>query len=282
MQAPVSVVVPCFCCSETIGRALASIIDQTLKPSEVLLVDDGSSDKGETINLLRELQHRHSRDVSIKIYSLGENCGPSVARNSGWEAATQPFIAFLDADDAWHPKKLEIQYNWMKTHPQVALTGHATQNINPESDIAALPERWCARPVSVRRLLLSNQFPTRTVMLCRDISYRFEPTKRHSEDYLLWLRIVLDGYAAWRLELPLAYSFKARFGGSGLSKDLWKMEQGELDTYRRLYRQGHLSGFLTVFLILFSLLKYFRRLAFRRIGSNWRNRFEDIATNSSP
>jgi len=94
----------------------------------------------------------------------------------------------------------------------------------------------------------------------RGIAFRFEPTKRYAEDYLLWLRIVLAGESAWLLESPLAYSYKADFGAGGLTKNLWKMQSGVLDTYRRVYMNGSISRANYSCIVLFSLLKYLRRL----------------------
>lgn len=124
MHVPVSVVVPCYCCEGTIERAVDSVMKQTALPAEVLLVDDASPDQGRTLNKLRQLQGRFRDKTHIEVIALKNNGGPSVARNAGWEAATQPYIAFLDADDAWHPQKLEIQYEWMKEYSEVVLTGH--------------------------------------------------------------------------------------------------------------------------------------------------------------
>lgn len=109
--AKLSVIIPCYRCASTIERSVASIASQTMLPAEVILVDDKSNDT--TIDKLRQLKDLYKNDW-IKIISLPVNSGPSVARNTGWDAATQDYIAFLDADDSWHHKKIEIQYNWMK------------------------------------------------------------------------------------------------------------------------------------------------------------------------
>jgi len=124
MYVPVSVVIPCYCCEDTIERAVVSVMSQTALPGEVILVDDASPDHGRTLSKLQELQERFRDKTHIEIIALKNNSGPSVARNAGWGTATQPYIAFLDADDAWHTQKLEIQYEWMKEHPEIALTGH--------------------------------------------------------------------------------------------------------------------------------------------------------------
>ena len=261
---PVSVVIPCYECANTIERALASVASQSYRPAELIIVDDASNDF--TLRKLFELKKRYGEEW-MRVIPLERNCGPAVARNVGWETATEKYLAFLDADDAWHPRKIEIQYTWMTRHPEVVLTGHRCLFIGSKVTDPRLPQNWGAFRVRPLRLLISNKFLTRSVMLLRELPYRFNKDKRYSEDYLLWLEIVLNGNIAWYLDLPMGYFYKAPFGEGGLSGSLLNIEKGELDTYRRLYRQGLLSGFLTLCLIIFSLAKHLRRVVIRLLLS---------------
>lgn len=261
MVAAVSVIIPCYRCSETIERAFDSLVKQTLRPKEVILVEDCSNDGGRTIGKLSELRDKYEGCLgSIVVIQNKKNGGPAASRNTGWDRAGQPYIAFLDADDSWHPSKLEIQYTWMESHPQAMLTGHSTLCIQPEDPALELPGQWVVRPVRKYLLLLSNRFPTRSVMLRRDIPFRFDPAKRYAEDYLLWLKIVLGGNSAYKFELPLAYSYKPEFGAGGLSKDLWSMERGVLDAFKQLYCNGVISWFVLMLVACVSLTKFVRRL----------------------
>ena len=256
MIAPVSVVIPCFRCAQTIGRAIQSVVAQTVLPEEMILVDDCSDD--DTLDVLERFQMEYGREW-VKVFSLERNSGPSTARNLGWNWAKSDYIAFLDADDAWHPEKIEIQYAWMKSHRDAQITGHLCLVVlEGESPPPVLRQRE-VRKVTSRRLLLSNQYSTPTVMLRRDLPFRFHETQRYSEDYLLWSRIVLAGNPAYFLEMPLAYLFKARFGASGLSAELWAMEKGELASYRQLREQGLIWRGEYYFLIFYSLTKYLVR-----------------------
>lgn len=260
MRAPVSVIIPCYRCAATIGRAVESVIGQTLPPEEILLVEDDSQDEGRTLASLYGLQTRLQDEIAIKVIPLPKNVGPGGARNTGWNEARQPYLAFLDADDSWHPKKIEIQYGWMASHPEATLTGHRSVIIATDGAPEFLPDELKVRQIAGRSLLISNCFPTRSVMLHRNIANRFDPTKRYAEDYLLWLQIVLTGQAAYFLDLPLAYSYKVDFGGGGLTGNLWKMERGELDTYRQLHLAGLITHIQYPWIVIFSLLKYMRRL----------------------
>ncbi|WP_339652446.1 glycosyltransferase family 2 protein [Halopseudomonas pelagia] len=265
--AQVSVIIPCYHCSNTIGRALASVVAQTLKPAEVILVDDCSKDA--TLAMLYRLQTEYGQDW-VKVIPSPVNAGPGTARNIGWAAATQPYIAFLDADDAWHPQKIEIQYSWMIKHPEAALTGHACQQwakTNSGAPSYSVNDDSAFTRVSKNTLLLSNRFFTRSVMLQRAIEQRFVEGKRYCEDYQLWLEMGFAGLACYRSNLPLAYLFKADYGESGLSASLWKMQKGELEAYRHIYKLKEISLLQLMGLYLWSNAKYAKRVAVSTVGN---------------
>lgn len=263
---PVSVIIPCWQCADTVERAVTSVASQRYRPAEVILADDASKDG--TFPKLLELQKRYGKDW-IKIIALERNAGTAAARNAAWNLAKEKYIAFLDADDAWHPRKIEIQYAWMECRPNVVLTGHAFVReslLVPKPELGKklsdlqLTSKYQSFRITPFRLLISNRFFTRSVMLHRNLRFRFHPSKRRSEDYLLWLEIVLNGHAAWYIDAPMAYEYKAPFGESGLTQNLSAMEKEELDVFRQLYRKKLLSAFSACCLMLFSLIKYLRRV----------------------
>ncbi|HTT40762.1 MAG TPA: glycosyltransferase family A protein [Burkholderiales bacterium] len=265
---PVSVVIPCYCCADTLARAVESVWAQTRPPAELVLVDDASPDGGATRRAIESVRGNAPSGVELKTVWLPRNAGPGGARNAGWDAATQPLVAFLDADDAWHPRKLEIQTALMSEDSNITLSGHGTFVAAQGRPFPALPEHWTVTLVRPARLLVRNLLPTRTVMLRRDVMLRFEEAKRYCEDYHLWLRLVLGGKAARRIELPLACSFKPDFGAAGLSGRLWEMEKGELDAYARLRREGLLSPWTYPGVAALSLLKYSIRSAHAMLPSH--------------
>lgn len=253
---PVSAVIPCYRCGPTVRRALESVAAQTVLAREVILVDDCSADG--TAESLRRIAAEYPTGW-VKVLSLPTNGGPGHARNAGWDAATQPYIAFLDADDSWHQMKLEIQYGWMQAHPEVMLTGHPSMQMENAEIPSSLSGEVQAGRIDRRRLLLSNCFSSRSIMFRRDLAIRFHPTRRYMEDHWWLLQIAFSGQEIVELNLPLAFTFKADYGESGLSARLWEMEKGELDNYWSLRREGKL-GILSVSLLsLWSLLKYARR-----------------------
>ena len=255
---PVSVVIPCYKCSSTIERAIISVLSQTSRPKEVILIDDFSEDEGKSLSVMHRLKNLYS-DVEISIISLAKNMGPGDARNAGWDKAKQPYIAFLDADDAWHPEKLSTQYGWMAKHPKVLLTSHNTKLARRPLENLKISKNVEFNRANILKLLFINYFPTRSVMLKRDIDYRFLSGKRFAEDYLLWLSIALDKHSIYYLNLPLTFSFKNEFGESGLTADLYKCHLGEVDTYRQLLKKKKIPFNVYIAVVSFSFLKYLRR-----------------------
>jgi glycosyltransferase involved in cell wall biosynthesis len=258
--APVSVIIPCFNCAGTIERTVDSVLTQTCAPHELIMVNDGSTDA--TPDYLEDIKTSH-KDM-VKVLHLAQNQGPSAARNLAWQSASGKYLAFLDADDTWHPQKIEIQYNWMALRPDAAITGHGSISYQPDKRCPLLPGKWQARPVRPLLLLLTNRLLTRTVMVDRTLPFAFNENKRHSEDYLLWLEAVLSGHKAFYLGLDLAGSHHRPAGATGLSDKLWQMEKGELDTYRRLFKGNLIPFYCLLALVPFSLLKHFLRLSKNR------------------
>lgn len=259
-QVPVSVVIPCFACVDTIDRAVESVLSQTLAPLEIWLIEDGTPDEGRTVDKLLEIQRNNTSKIRLELIVLDSNRGPSVARNVGWDSATQPYIAFLDADDAWHPRKLEIQHRWMLEHPEVALTGHQWPWDHDGKNFPPTPRHWRSWRVSPFRELLSNRFSTSTVMLKRDLSYRFAEDDWFAHDFDLWMRVVLDGFPAWRLELPLAHTFKRPFGERGISKDVWPSSKAEFNMYLQRLAEGRINPVMFALLLPWLAAKVSRRL----------------------
>jgi len=111
-QICISVVIPTYNSGPFIARAIDSVLNQTLAPCEIIVVDDGSTDN--TAQVVKKYDN-------VK-YIHQQNAGASVARNTGIEAATGNWIAFLDADDEWMANNLELQTELLKRNPQLVWT----------------------------------------------------------------------------------------------------------------------------------------------------------------
>jgi glycosyltransferase involved in cell wall biosynthesis len=262
--APVSVVVPCYRCEATIAAAVASIAAQTLPPAEVLLVDDASGDG--TLASLHRLAAQYPG--WIRVIANARNGGPSCARNAGWREATQEYIAFLDADDSWAPRKLELQVQALRADPGIALIAHRMQVRDRALGAPSLRPPVRLAIVSRRRLLLNNPFPTASVVLRRDLPFRFNEGFRRVEDFLLWAQIAFSGYRCAKLDQVLAVWHKPTYGASGLTADLAAMHRAGRAVRLELLRQGLVTRSEHAFARAVGLLRRGRRrllLAVRRL-----------------
>lgn len=255
-EAPtVSVVIPCWRSAETVSRAIASVAAQHYPALEVLAVDDASGD--DTLDTLRSIAARYPAGW-MTVMSRAVNGGPGPARNDGWSAARGHYIAFLDADDAWHPEKLRRQVEWMGTRPDVALTGHKSVLLREGVGTLPVADSFPARRITLPHMLLSNAFLTRTVMVRRDIPARFLG-RQVSEDFLLWAEIVASGAPCYVLDVALAFSYRPEFDPGGYNGDLWGAERRELAALQRLRDAGSLSRPTWLGSSAWSLAKYVRR-----------------------
>ncbi|WP_372826907.1 glycosyltransferase [Polaromonas sp.] len=253
---PVSVVIPCYGCAQTVERAVASVAAQTVQPMELILVDDGSADG--TRAVLNELRGRYAPGW-IQLVLLDKNQGAASARNAGWEQASGHYIALLDADDSWHPRKIELQYRFMASRPDIAVSGHGYEQVDVVPAPAVLDDA-VFQQLRVLPVLLKNPFVTPSFMFRRDLPHRFFSGKRHMEDHLFLMQVATSGLVIAKTSLPLAYIYKNMFGDSGLSADLWAMQRSELVNYAILYRERRIPYLGAVFLTDYSWVKFSRRL----------------------
>ena len=131
-MADVAVVIPAFNAEAFIGEALDSVLSQTRPPAEVLVVDDGSSDSTADVVAGYGARVRYVRQ---------SNAGPTVARNHGVRLTTSPLIAFLDADDWWDERKLELQVSALEADPELGFVVTHIRNVWSE-ELAEEAERY--------------------------------------------------------------------------------------------------------------------------------------------
>lgn len=256
--APVTAVIPCYRDAATIHRAVSSAVQQTMPPREIIVVDDGS-DHDTTEHILRSIEAEFPGRVSV--VRLERNAGPAVARNCGWDAASQPFVAFLDADDVWHPQKIALQLPLMLAPNGAGIAGHGIRIGPPTDSYSDSYARARVTTVTMWKLLRRNWLPTPTVMVKASLTHRFDPTRRYCEDYDLWLRIVASGEPCKFLPMPLSSTFKDSFGEKGLSNNLWRMELAQADVYRGLRADELISRAHYCLLIVWGAIRFVRRLA---------------------
>ncbi len=243
-----SVVIPAYKASATLGKALSSCLNQTRKPDEIIVVDDGG--------YLPGTWEQEWTDPSIQWVRRVTNGGPAQARNTGVERAKGKYIAFLDADDSWHPEKLFLLEDLLVQNPQIRFLFH--DHVTGEQAFPPIPEKTTLYQYSWIKLLYRNPMATPSVIIDRALFIPFRPTMRYMEDYDLWLRMSEKTPLYY---LPIALTRLGRPTGSegGLSAQLWEMRKGEICAFNYMALRRPLRLPLLPFLWVYSLLKHLRK-----------------------
>lgn len=129
----VSVIIPAFNCEKYIGQTIESVLSQTYRDFELIVVDDGSTDN------TKEVVKDYLRDKRIK-YIYQNNSGISAARNNGFAKSYGEYIAFLDSDDLWYPNKLEEQVRLLDMNQDIGLTNCTVNYVDENSNVIGKEE----------------------------------------------------------------------------------------------------------------------------------------------
>lgn len=132
----VSTVIPAYNREKTIGRCIKSVLEQSVKPIEIIVVDDGSNDR------TAEIVNEYAASSTIPIILVRQkNKGAQAARNRGIECAKGEYIAFLDSDDEWLPNKIEIQAGFLKDKETVVYSDCYVENDLDDANIDKYADR---------------------------------------------------------------------------------------------------------------------------------------------
>ncbi len=191
----VSVLMPCFNAAATLDEALESLVRQSLRDYELVAVDNGSSD-----GTLEMLQQRARADRRICLLAQSHQ-GIIAALNAGLKACRAGIVARMDADDRAHPERLEKQFAFLQTHPEIALVGCRVAGFPPEQmrQGIKLYLEWQNALLSdedIRReMFVESPLAHPSVMFRRDEVQRVGGYQDNgwAEDYDLWLRLYLAG-----------------------------------------------------------------------------------------
>lgn len=183
----VSVIIPSYNYAAYIAGCIQSVLDQTFTDFEVIVVDDGSKDN--TADVVAQFN-----DPRVK-YIYQENKGLPGARNTGIRNAAGTYLAFLDSDDKYHPRKLEIQLDFLEANPEVGLCYNSRFLVDQNDNVLML--RRAPETVDLADLLLGYPFAPSDVVMRREWADRVglfdESFKLNSEDLNFHIRLQLAG-----------------------------------------------------------------------------------------
>ena len=199
----VSVIIPALNAEKFIESAIASVLEQTYKNLELIIVDDGSTDS--TAAVVKETMNA---DARIK-YQYQRNSGPGNARNTGIKLSEGNLLAFLDADDLWLPSKLDISiHELLINNVDLVFTNAAVilRDIDHiYKDMGVVSNKYFGER-GIISFLDQNKIPTSTVVLKKEAYLKTEGFKDVylAEDYDLWLQLLEAGCILKSIDKPLS------------------------------------------------------------------------------
>lgn len=199
----ISVIIPAFNVATCIGRAIDSVLNQSLQEFELIIIDDGSTDA--TVDYI---QHRAAHDHRIRVLQNPVNAGPAIARNRGLAAAQGEWIAVVDADDACDAKRLETLHaiaestnadliaDNLQLYDAVAqtVTDIAITDLKPDQVVTIDVRTFLENCITARSKFDFGQLKAmmrRQFLLGHQLRYPEE--LRHGEDFIMYASILLAG-----------------------------------------------------------------------------------------
>lgn len=183
-----SIIIPTFNRANLLKQAISSVLEQSYKKYEIIVVDDGSVD--ETQKLLRSYGNR------IRSFKQPNN-GVSAARNLGVEEARGEFIAFLDDDDLYYPEKLKTNFEYFNKHPEAVMLCSGFCFIDEQGDKALRGEVIPDEDIlSLRNIAMFDLIHTSSVVVRSEYMKKtggFPEGQKISEDYYMWSEILKLG-----------------------------------------------------------------------------------------
>lgn len=221
----VSIITPLYNAEAYISKTIESVLNQTFADWELIIVDDTSTDSSPAI-----AEGYVEKDERIRLIRLPENAGAGISRNAGIDAAQGRYLAFLDSDDVWLPKKLAYQIKFMEQHSapfsfsyyrQITEDGQRTNNIVK-----------CPPRLTYRKQLKTNYVGCSTAVYDSGFyGKRYFPDIRKRQDYGLWLELLREGAIGLGIQEPLT---EYRIRKSGLSGRKLELIQHNWLLYRNV------------------------------------------------
>jgi teichuronic acid biosynthesis glycosyltransferase TuaG len=186
MNKETSVIIPFFDETNLLKRAIKSVLDQTYKNIEIIIINDNPDKKHEILETKKKFNSKYIKYIFNK-----RNIGPGLSRNRGILVAKGKYIAFLDSDDFWNKNKLLNQINFMKkNNVKICHTSYGIFDIHNN-----FLSKRIAKDMDYYDLVKSCDIGMSTVVVERKLINRYPfPDIKTKEDYVVWLKISKNGF----------------------------------------------------------------------------------------
>ncbi|MBA87555.1 MAG: glycosyl transferase [Euryarchaeota archaeon] len=195
-----SIIIPTYNSSDFINIAINSVLDQSFKKWELIIIDDNSTD--DTLKIIKKYTSSNS---NIKIIKLPFNVGAANARNFGIKKAKGRFIAFLDSDDYWVPNKLAIQYEFFKKNSDYKIL--CSNYIVKKNSMKNIGKKVIFKKnLNFKDIICSNSICTSSAVYdTKFVNKVYMPNLKRRQDWGLWMKILKldDSYKAYCVQSPL-------------------------------------------------------------------------------
>lgn len=218
----ISVVIPCYNAAPYLDAALSSVFAQTLRPREVVVVDDGSTDQSAQI----------AQRYDVRLVRIPSNIGNAAARNVGLRRARGDLVAWFDADDVWEPEHLATVVPLLERFPDAVLAFSLVRMFGDQTDVwpALLPAEV---PVDAHDACLRQTILPHNAVLVRRAEVLatggYDERLRVASDYDLWLRL------SQRFPFVCTHAITCnwRRHSGQMSRNMQRYWAGEYDSRRR-------------------------------------------------
>jgi glycosyltransferase involved in cell wall biosynthesis len=265
-----SVIIPVYNSSITILESINSVeaeLADSMFKWEIILINDGSTDDSEL--LINNYINNSRFKKNIKLVSQ-ENSGVAAARNTGLKIANGNFIAFNDSDDKWLKGKVSLQMNYLLKNDDIQMVA----GVFGDDNLSSLPFKKIKNTtvITIHNQVLKNYFSPQTTIFRKKVLNKvgfFNDKMRYAEEGYFFNRMVYFYKCVVINEVvTIPITQKRRWGDSGLSGNLIKMEKGELFNITNAYKSQFISTGFFILAISLSLIKFIRRICLSEIHKN--------------
>jgi glycosyltransferase involved in cell wall biosynthesis len=239
-MALVSVIVPAFNAEDTLSETLDSVRAQTLRDLEIIIVDDGSTDRTAAVAA------RHAEEDTRVKRLTSANSGVARARNLAIASAEGAYVAPIDADDIWHPRKLELQLARLQASPDAGLAYSWFRRINERGVVIGASPSPVVEGGVFHRHLAANFVSNGSAPLIRREALEavsYDPALRDvdaegCEDYLLQLRIA----RRWPFACAPGFLVGYRRRSGAMSNNVVRMIRSHIEVFGLMHREAPTSA----------------------------------------